>query len=46
MSDVRGNPLNFAVGRTLKENNGVIVAPRNLHDKVIEVVKDELKAVL
>lgn len=46
VSDVRGNPLDFSVGRTLKKNNGVIAAPKNLHAKVIEAVKDELKSVL
>jgi len=44
VTDIEGNRLNFKLGRTLKENKGVIAAPKNLHGKVIEAVKDVLGA--
>lgn len=42
VSDVRGNPLNFSLGRTLKNNLGVIVTNGLLHDKVVAAVKQVL----
>ncbi|KAH6633068.1 hypothetical protein C7974DRAFT_309913 [Boeremia exigua] len=44
VSDAFGRPLNFGVGRTLKENKGIIAAPRSVHGQVIEVVKEVLGA--
>ncbi|KAK5717545.1 3'(2'),5'-bisphosphate nucleotidase [Elasticomyces elasticus] len=42
VTDVEGNRLNFRLGRTLKENKGVIAAPKDVHSKVIEAVKEVL----
>ena len=44
VTDVEGKPLNFGKGRTLKENKGVIGAPKTLHKQVLEVVKSVLEA--
>ncbi|KAF2025922.1 3(2),5-bisphosphate nucleotidase HAL2 [Setomelanomma holmii] len=42
VSDAWGKPLNFGIGRTLKENKGVVAAPREIFPRVIEVVKEVL----
>ncbi|WPG98528.1 3'(2'),5'-bisphosphate nucleotidase [Acrodontium crateriforme] len=42
VTDVDGQKLDFSHGRTLKENKGVIAAPKSVHGKVIEVVKEVL----
>ncbi|ODQ67045.1 3(2),5-bisphosphate nucleotidase HAL2 [Nadsonia fulvescens var. elongata DSM 6958] len=39
VTDMFGNDLNFGVGRTLKNNKGVIAASNLLHQKVIDAVK-------
>ncbi|PVF96394.1 putative MET22-protein ser/thr phosphatase [Serendipita vermifera] len=39
VSDSRGQPLNFGLGRTLGENHGIIAAFKDLHPKVLEAVK-------
>ena len=39
VSDSRGEPLNFGLGRTLGENHGIVVAGKDLHSKVIEAIK-------
>ncbi|KAH9946724.1 3(2),5-bisphosphate nucleotidase HAL2 [Amylocystis lapponica] len=39
VSDSRGQPLNFGLGRTLGENFGVIAAGKNVHSKVLEAVQ-------
>lgn len=44
VSDAYGKPLNFGIGRTLKENKGIIAAPKSVHAEVIEVVKEVLGA--
>lgn len=44
VTDVKGNRLNFSVGRTLKENKGVVAAPAPLHEQVLDVVKEVLAA--
>ncbi|KAF2853289.1 3',5'-bisphosphate nucleotidase-like protein [Plenodomus tracheiphilus IPT5] len=44
VSDAYGKPLNFGLGRTLKENKGVVAAPKDAFLKVIEVVKEVLNA--
>lgn len=46
MSDINGNQLNFAVGRTLKDNKGIVAATANIHKKIIKAVQDELKGSL
>lgn len=42
VTDVEGKRLDFSQGRTLKGNKGVIAAPRSVHGRVIEVVKEVL----
>jgi 3'(2'), 5'-bisphosphate nucleotidase len=42
VSDAHGNALNFGVGRTLRENKGVVAATKNIHAEVIAAVKAEL----
>ncbi|KAF2020891.1 3(2),5-bisphosphate nucleotidase HAL2 [Aaosphaeria arxii CBS 175.79] len=44
VTDAWGKPLNFGIGRTLKENKGVVAAPKDVFPKVIEVVKEVLNA--
>lgn len=39
VTDVFGKPLNFRVGRTLKENTGVVATNGKFHAQVIEAVK-------
>ncbi|TPX59771.1 3'(2'),5'-bisphosphate nucleotidase [Powellomyces hirtus] len=36
--DAKGNPLDFSVGRTLKNNKGVIATNGKLHDAVMDAV--------
>ena len=38
VSDVYGRPLDFSLGRTLKNNKGVVATNGRLHDRVIEAV--------
>jgi 3'(2'), 5'-bisphosphate nucleotidase len=42
VTDTEGKRLDFSHGRTLKENKGVIAAPKSVHAEVIEVVKSVL----
>ena len=44
VTDVDGNRLDFSQGRTLVKNKGVIAAPKDVHSKVIEAVKEVLVA--
>ncbi|KAK4635135.1 3'(2'),5'-bisphosphate nucleotidase [Fulvia fulva] len=44
VTDVEGKRLNFSLGRTLKENKGVIAAPKDVHAKVIEAVQSVLSS--
>ncbi|KAF2739716.1 3(2),5-bisphosphate nucleotidase HAL2 [Polyplosphaeria fusca] len=44
VTDAWGKPLDFGIGRTLKENKGVVAAPRPVFSTVIEVVKEVLGA--
>lgn len=39
MTDSRGEPLNFGLGRTLGENYGVIAAGKDVHPKVLAAVQ-------
>ena len=39
ISDGRGEPLDFGLGRTLGENFGVVAAGKDVHAKVIAAVK-------
>jgi 3'(2'), 5'-bisphosphate nucleotidase len=38
ISDSRGQPLNFGLGRTLGENFGVVAAGASAHARVIEAI--------
>ncbi|EXJ59333.1 3'(2'),5'-bisphosphate nucleotidase [Cladophialophora psammophila CBS 110553] len=42
ITDVFGKPLNFGVGRKLKENSGFVCAPQGIHAKVLAAVQDVL----
>ncbi|CAJ2505552.1 Uu.00g129460.m01.CDS01 [Anthostomella pinea] len=42
VTDIKGNRLDFTVGRTLANNKGVVAAPAAAHPKVLEVVKEVL----
>ncbi|KAF2657913.1 3(2),5-bisphosphate nucleotidase HAL2 [Lophiostoma macrostomum CBS 122681] len=44
VTDAWGKPLNFSVGRTLKENKGVVAAPKAVFPRVIDAVKEVLDA--
>lgn len=44
VTDAYGKPLDFGLGRTLKENKGVVAAPKEAFAKVIEVVKEVISA--
>ena len=44
VTDVEGKPLDFSKGRTLKDNKGVVGAPRAVHEHVLEVVKSVLSS--
>lgn len=43
VTDIRGNPLNFGVGRTLRENKGVVASHQSVHAKVIDAVRQALQ---
>ncbi|KAJ3480433.1 hypothetical protein NLJ89_g12279 [Agrocybe chaxingu] len=43
VTDSRGEPLNFGLGRTLGENYGVIAAGKEVHAKVLAAVQMALK---
>lgn len=38
VTDIHGKRLDFSIGRTLKENKGVVAAPATIHAQVIEAV--------
>ncbi|CAG8439198.1 6539_t:CDS:2 [Diversispora eburnea] len=42
VSDINGKPLDFSLGRTLKNNKGVVVAHSNIHSQVIKAVQQVL----
>lgn len=39
ITDGRGQPLDFGLGRTLGENYGVVAAGKDVHPKVIAAVQ-------
>ncbi len=44
VTDTRGEPLDFSLGRTLRNNVGVIATNGRLHDRVVEAVGEILSA--
>jgi 3'(2'), 5'-bisphosphate nucleotidase len=44
VTDAWGKELDFGIGRTLKENKGVVAAPKEVFEQVIGVVKEVLGA--
>ena len=42
VSDAEGRRLDFGKGRTLRGNKGVVAAPRRVHGRVVEVVREVL----
>lgn len=43
VSDAKGRPLNFSLGRTLRENKGVVAAQKDVHADVIKAVRKALE---
>jgi len=43
ITDARGLPLNFGLGRELRENHGVVAAGGTVHGKVLAAVKQALE---
>lgn len=43
ITDVRGLPLNFGLGRELRENYGVVAAGRSVHGRVLAALKQALE---
>ncbi len=44
VTDAEGKRLDFGKGRTLRDNKGVVAAPRDLHAQVLDVVKSVLSS--
>lgn len=44
VTDVTGQRLDFSIGRTLKANKGVVAAPKAVHGKILDAVKQVLGA--
>lgn len=44
VSDVKGERLDFSVGRTLAKNKGVVAAPKAVHAEVVKAVKEVLES--
>ena len=44
VTDIHGDRLNFSLGRTLKENKGVIATPANIHAEVLKAVSEVLSS--
>ncbi len=44
VTDITGNRLNFSLGRTLKENKGVVATPKGVHAEVLRAVQEVLGA--
>ena len=44
VTDAEGRRLDFSKGRTLKENKGVVAAPKAVHEQVLAAVKSVLAA--
>jgi 3'(2'), 5'-bisphosphate nucleotidase len=43
VSDAKGRPLNFSLGRTLRDNKGVVAAHKEVHADVIKAVRKALE---
>ena len=43
VTDSRGQPLNFGLGRTLGENYGVIGCPKEDHDNILKAIQQVQK---
>ena len=39
VSDICGRPLDFSLGRTLKNNKGIVATNGRIHDRVVEAVR-------
>jgi 3'(2'), 5'-bisphosphate nucleotidase len=44
VSDIHGKPLNFAKGRQLEDNTGIVATNTKLHDAVINAINAEVTA--
>ncbi|KAL9619721.1 MAG: hypothetical protein Q9160_005652 [Pyrenula sp. 1 TL-2023] len=43
VTDIHGKRLDFSKGRTLKDNKGVVAAPKAIHAQVLSAVQDVLR---
>ena len=43
VTDVKGERLDFSVGRTLAKNKGVVASPRAVHSQVVKAVREVLE---
>jgi 3'(2'), 5'-bisphosphate nucleotidase len=43
VTDIYGKPLNFGVGRTLKENKGFVVTDKRIHQQVLEAAQKVMR---
>ena len=39
VTDIKGNPLNFSLGKRLEENRGIIATNGQFHDLVLENIE-------
>ncbi len=39
---MNGKPLDFSLGRTLKGNEGIVAAGKDVHPKAVEAVKQAI----
>lgn len=44
VTDMNGKRLDFSLGRTLKDNKGVVATPKNLHPQVLKAVQQVLRS--
>ncbi|WVR07112.1 3'(2'),5'-bisphosphate nucleotidase [Kwoniella sp. DSM 27419] len=42
-TDMHGRPLDFGVGRTLRDNEGIVAAGKDVHAKAVEAVKKAIE---
>jgi HAL2 family 3'(2'),5'-bisphosphate nucleotidase len=43
VTDIEGKALDFSLGRTLKENRGIVASNATFHDRIIDAIKNVLR---
>jgi 3'(2'), 5'-bisphosphate nucleotidase len=43
VTDIRGQPLDFSVGRKLIKNRGILACPKSIHARVIDAAQHVTK---